>query len=97
MVLRRGFELKSGQNVLIVEDVVTTGKSSLECAAALEANGAVISGLACLVDRRADESQKINWPFYPAVKLSVSNWPANDCELCKKGIPVVKPGSRKII
>ncbi|MCL2410804.1 MAG: orotate phosphoribosyltransferase [Treponema sp.] len=96
MVLRRGFEIASGQNVLIVEDVVTTGKSSRECAAALEANGAVIAGLACIVDRRAESEEKIKWPFYPAVKVSVSNWDAETCELCRQGIPAIKPGSRKI-
>lgn len=96
MVLRRGFEIKSGQNVLIVEDVVTTGKSSKECAAALEAAGAVITGLACVVDRRADGAQDIPWRFYPAVKLTAGNWDTSDCDLCKQGITVVKPGSRKI-
>jgi orotate phosphoribosyltransferase len=96
MVLRRGFEIKQGQNVLIVEDVVTTGKSSLECAAALESAGAVITGLACVVDRRAEGASDIPWPFYPAVKVSAGNWEASVCELCKRGIPAVKPGSRKI-
>ena len=96
MSLRRGFEIKQAQNVLIVEDVVTTGKSFMECAAALEKAGAVISGLACLVDRREDDALQIPWPFYPAVKLSAGNWDASECELCKKGIPAVKPGSRKI-
>jgi orotate phosphoribosyltransferase len=96
MTLRRGFEIKPGQNVLIVEDVVTTGKSSLECAAALEEAGAVITGLACVVDRRAEGVQDIPWLFYPAVKLTAGNWEASECLLCKQGIPVIKPGSRKI-
>ena len=97
MSLRRGFELQNGQNVLIVEDVVTTGKSFLECAAALEKTGAVITALACVVDRRAEDAQDVPWPFYPAVKLSAANWDADNCELCKKGIPAIKPGSRKIV
>jgi len=96
MTLRRGFELQPGQNVLIVEDVVTTGKSSTECAAALTSAGAVISGLACVVDRRAEDASPFSWPFYPAVKLEAGNWEASECELCKKGIPAVKPGSRKL-
>ena len=96
MVLRRGFELQPGQNVLIVEDVVTTGKSSIECAAALSAAGASIAALACIIDRRAENADKIPWPFYPAVNLNAGNWPASECELCKKGVPAVKPGSRKI-
>jgi len=94
MTLRRGFEIKNGQNVLIVEDVVTTGKSSNECAEALVSCGAVISALACIVDRR-NEDTGISWPFYPAVKLSAGNWDASECELCRQKIPLEKPGSRK--
>ena len=95
MVLRRGFEIKEGDHILIVEDVVTTGKSSKECAKALLGFGAIISGLVCLVDRRS-ETEEISWPIYPACKVTALNWDAEACELCKKGIPVVKPGSRKI-
>jgi len=95
MTLRRGFEIEKGQNVLIAEDVVTTGKSSLECSAALEKAGANIAALTCVVDRRASGAQDIPWPFYPAVKVSANNWDAADCDLCKQGIPAVKPGSRK--
>ena len=96
MVLRRGFELKPGQNILIVEDVVTTGKSSMECAAALVAANAKIAALACIVDRRAENADEMPWPFYPAVKLNAGNWEASECELCRNGVPAVKPGSRKI-
>jgi len=94
MCLRRGFEVLQGQNVLIAEDVVTTGKSSMECAAVLESLGANITALTCVVDRR-EEGIEIKWPFYPAVKINAGNWDAKDCELCKQGIPAVKPGSRK--
>jgi len=96
MTLRRGFELQKDMNVLIVEDVVTTGKSSKECADALEKTGAIVSALACVVDRRADLTQPITWPFYPAVKVEVASWDPSECDLCKQGVPVVKPGSRKI-
>jgi len=96
MTLRRGFELEKGQNVLIVEDVVTTGKSSLECAKALEETGAKVTALSCVVDRRAEGTEEMPWPFYPAVKLQAGNWDVSECDLCKKGIPAVKPGSRKI-
>jgi len=96
MTLRRGFELSAGQNVLIVEDVITTGKSSLECAQAIESSGAKVTALACVVDRRADNASDISWAFYPAVKLGAGNWDESECELCKQGIPLVKPGSRKI-
>jgi orotate phosphoribosyltransferase len=96
MSLRRGFEIKPGQKILISEDVVTTGKSSGECAGVLESLGAEISALACIVDRRASGAADIPWPLYPALKISVENWAPESCELCKKGIPAVKPGSRKV-
>jgi orotate phosphoribosyltransferase len=94
MVLRRGFEVQPGQKILITEDVVTTGKSFGECAAALESLGAEIAALACLVDRR-QEGIAVPWPFYPACTVSAANWEAEACDLCKKGIPAIKPGSRK--
>jgi orotate phosphoribosyltransferase len=95
MNLRRGFEVRPGQRILIAEDVVTTGKSSGECAAVLEALGAKVAALACLVDRRTQGAQDISWPVFPALKIAVENWAADACELCKKGIPAVKPGSRR--
>jgi orotate phosphoribosyltransferase len=94
MTLRRGFELEYGQNVLIAEDVVTTTKSSGECAKALEEMGVKIAALACIVDRRAPDVG-LAWPFYAASRLEAANWDAGECELCKKGVPLVKPGSRK--
>jgi orotate phosphoribosyltransferase len=95
MLLRRGFEVKPGQRILIAEDVVTTGKSSGESAAVLENLGAEITALACVVDRRAD-GIAVPWPLYAACKADAANWAPADCELCKKGIPAVKPGSRKV-
>ena len=95
MALRRGFEIQPGQKILIVEDVITTSKSSGECAAALENLGAVITAIACLVDRR-QAGVEITWPFYPACTVDVANWEADACDLCKQGILVEKPGSRKM-
>jgi orotate phosphoribosyltransferase len=95
MSLRRGFEAEPGRKILIAEDVVTTGKSSGESVAVLESLGAQVTALACLVDRRL-EGVEIPWPFYPACKVAVANWDAGDCELCRRGIPAVKPGSRKL-
>jgi orotate phosphoribosyltransferase len=95
MVLRRGLEVQPGQRILIAEDVVTTGKSFGECAAALESHGAVIAALACIVDRRA-AGVEVPWPFFPACRVEANNWEAGDCDLCRQGIPAVKPGSRRI-
>jgi orotate phosphoribosyltransferase len=94
MSLRRGFEVKQGERILIAEDVVTTAKSSGESARALEAAGAQVVALACVVDRRS-EGVDVAWPFYAACKVDVANWVPEECRLCRKGIPVVKPGSRK--
>ena len=94
MTLRRGFEVSPGQNILIAEDVVTTAKSSGECARALEQLGGRIAALACIVDRRSP-GVEVPWPFYPACRVEAATWEPADCELCKKTIPLVKPGSRK--
>jgi orotate phosphoribosyltransferase len=107
MALRRGFEVRPGMRVLIVEDVITTGKSSMEAAAVLEALGAEIAGFACVVDRRVTlagqgdlpSQDSITYkegtrPFFAACRVEAGNWDAADCALCKAGIPVVKPGSR---
>jgi orotate phosphoribosyltransferase len=94
MTLRRGFEVTPGLRVLIAEDVVTTGKSSGESAAVLERLGAKVTALACVVDRRA-RGTPIPWPVYAAAVLEAADWEPGSCELCRKGVPAVKPGSRK--
>ena len=96
MSLRRGFETGPGQNILIAEDVVTTAKTSGECAKVLEEKGAKIVGLICIVDRRMPDLE-IPWPIYSACKVEPGHWDPEDCDLCKQGIPLVKPGSRKLI
>ena len=92
MTLRRGFEVKPGQKLLISEDVVTTGKSSLETIEVLKSFGAEVIGIACIVDR---SSGGFPYPIYSATKLDIQSWEADDCPLCKQGLPFVKPGSRK--
>ncbi|MDR3131077.1 MAG: orotate phosphoribosyltransferase [Treponema sp.] len=98
MKLRRGFAVEPGARILIAEDVLTTGKSSGECASALEALGGRITALACIVDRSGPCvpcGTLRETPVYAAVKLDAANWDAADCDLCRQGIPCVKPGSRK--
>ncbi|MDR2842063.1 MAG: orotate phosphoribosyltransferase [Spirochaetaceae bacterium] len=95
MCLRRGFEVSNGENILIAEDVVTTGKSSGESRKVLEDAGANVRAIACVVDRR-EAGIEIDLPLYSAAKVSAANWNSQDCVLCKEGIPAVKPGSRKI-
>ena len=96
MTLRRSFEVRPGQNILISEDVVTTAKSSKESAAVLEELGARITSLACIVDRRLPNTE-LPWPFFAACRVEAAHWDPEDCDLCKKGIPLVKPGSRNFI
>ena len=93
MTLRRGFEIKKGQKVLITEDVVTTGKSSLETIAVLKEMGAEIAGIACIVNR---STQPLEYPIFEAIKLDIESWEPENCPLCKKGIPYLKPGSRVV-
>ncbi len=92
MTLRRGFEIKPGEKILIMEDVVTTGKSSIETANVLEGLGGKVIGIGCVVDRKASE---IHLPIYSAVKLEFETYDADNCPLCMNGSKPVKPGSRK--
>ena len=99
MSLRRSFEIQQGERILIVEDVITTGKSFGECAALLERLGAEIAAIACIVDRRSADTQTgppSPWPLYAACKVTANTWEAGSCELCRQNIQAVKPGSRKI-
>lgn len=96
MQLRRGFTLDKNDRVLIGEDVVTTGKSTLETVRAIEAMGAEVIGLCCIIDRRA-ENIDLPYKLYSASSLDVQTYDADGCPLCQKNMPVEKPGSRKII
>lgn len=94
MRLRRGFAIGEGEKVLVVEDVVTTGKSTLEAAAAVSAAGGQVVGLASIVDRSGGVS--FPYPFRSLLRLSVATYPPTNCPLCSAGkLPAVKPGSRE--
>lgn len=103
MTLRRGFEIKPGEKIIIAEDVVTTGKSTLETAERIKEMGGVVVASICLVDRRPEDAMEaltpepFPWPLFAAVRLPAVLWDAQECPLCKEGkTPAVKPGSRKI-
>lgn len=94
VILRRGFSLKPGENVLVVEDVVTTGKSTKEVFEVIRAAGAVVSG-ACSVVDRSEGKAALGVPYAALWTVAVPAWPADACPACKAGTPAVKPGSRK--
>lgn len=95
MTLRRGFEIKEGQKVLITEDVVTTGKSTMETKKVIEDLGGIVIGVASIVDRTRGRSA-LDMPLYCAIEVDIETYDKNDCPMCKEGKDVVKPGSRKI-
>ena len=92
--LRRGFALKPGQKVLLVEDVVTTGLSSREAIKAVTEAGGEVIGAAALVDRSNGEAD-LGVPFFPLVRLNVPAYPAGELPRDLAAIPAEKPGSRK--
>ena len=94
MVLRRGFSVSSGERILVVEDVVTTGGSTRETVVALQANGAEVVAAASIIDRSAAKAD-VGVPRIALATLDVSAVEPAACELCKRGEPAVKPGSRK--
>jgi orotate phosphoribosyltransferase len=97
MCLRRGFEIAPGTRVLIAEDVITTGKSTLETARVLEALGAVVTASLCVVDRRPPETgEPFAWRIFSALRKQPVLYAPEACPLCKAGgLPLGKPGSRK--
>jgi orotate phosphoribosyltransferase len=91
--LRRGFALRPGERVVIVEDVVTTGKSTLETADVVRAQGAEVVGFAAILDRSGGR-HSFELPFLSLLALDVPAWPASECPLCAAGGIAEKPGSR---
>jgi len=93
---RRGFQLDKYKNVLIVEDVITTGKSSLECAATIQEFGGVIAGYACIIDRSGDKLL-IKDKIISQIKLEIPSFSADNVPDRLKKIKPIKPGSREIV
>lgn len=94
MTLRRGFTVKKGEKILVVEDVVTTGGSTKEVIEAVKRSGGVVVGVGCVIDRSGG---KIDFgaPFVSLGVVDAQVYPEGSCPLCKSNIPIVKPGSRK--
>ena len=95
--LRRGFSIPKNSRVLIVEDVITTGKSSLECFSLIKKSKAKLLGFACIIDRSDKKSLKIkNKKIISQVKIEVPTFKKNNLPSYLKKIPVASPGSRRI-
>ena len=93
-VLRRGFNIKKNSNVLIVEDVITTGKSSLECVKLIKNSRAKLAGFACIIDRSNNKTLKIKKKIISQIKLSIPTYKKQNLPSNLKNIPITKPGSR---
>ena len=94
MKLRRGFEIFPDEKVLVVEDVVTTGGSVKEVLDVVSNLGGRVAGVAVLVDRSAGKVD-LGVRRESLLSLEVESYLPEECPLCKTGVPLVKPGSRK--
>ncbi|MCS7253878.1 MAG: orotate phosphoribosyltransferase [Armatimonadota bacterium] len=95
MKLRRGFAIHVGMNVLVVEDIVTTGSSLKEVISVAKSHGANIVGAAVIVDR-GKEPLQLDVRFEALLRLPLDAYEPNECPLCKLGIPLQVPGSRHL-
>ncbi len=94
MALRRGFKVKPGEKVLVAEDVITTGGSVREVIDLVRQAGGVVTEVAVLVDRSGG-SVTFDVPLRSLISLTVESYTPQECPLCRKHLPMEKPGSRK--
>ena len=92
--LRRGFQIKKGSKVLIIEDVITTGKSSMECVKLIKNSKAKLIGFATIIDRSSKNNLKIKKNIVSHLKISVPTYKKNNIPNELKLIPISTPGSR---
>lgn len=93
MTLRRGFALKPREKVVIVEDVITTGKSTGEVLQVVRTLGAEAAGVLSIVDRSITPPE-FGVPFQSLVKMKIETFSPEACPSCRAGKPLMKPGSR---
>lgn len=94
MTLRRAFEVHPGDNVLVVEDVVTTGGSVKEVIDVVQEAGGNVVGVVSLIDRGGD--RKFSEPYWPLLAMDVESWDPAECSLCSEGVELYSPGSRRL-
>ncbi|HSQ77826.1 MAG TPA: orotate phosphoribosyltransferase [Nitrospirota bacterium] len=93
LTLRRGFTIKPGERVLVVEDVITTGKSTRETIEVVKKSGGTVVAAGSLVDRSGGKAD-LGVPYKALVTLQVPVYSPESCPLCKAGSKPIKPGSR---
>jgi orotate phosphoribosyltransferase len=93
LTLRRGFTIKPGERVLVVEDVITTGKSTKETIEVVKKAGGEVVAAGSLVDRSGGKAE-LGVPYRSLMTLNVPAYAPDECPMCKAGSAPVKPGSR---
>lgn len=93
LTLRRGFTINAGERVLVVEDVITTGKSTRETIEVVRRTGGVVVAAGALIDRSGGKAE-LGVPYRSLVTLDVPTYQPDACPLCRAGSAPVKPGSR---
>ena len=94
--LRRGFSILKNSRVLIIEDVITTGKSSLECVKLIKKAKAKLVGFACIIDRSNKKNLRIKSKIISQIKINVPTYKANSMPQSLKNINITVPGSRRL-
>ena len=94
--LRRGFSIKKKSKVLIIEDVITTGKSSMECVNLVKKAKAQVIGFSCIIDRSNKKKLKIKSKIVSQTKIEVPTYSSKKLPLSLKKIPITVPGSRRL-
>jgi orotate phosphoribosyltransferase len=95
LILRRGFKIKENSNVLIVEDVITTGKSAIECSNIVKTNSAKLVGYACIIDR-SNEDISIRHQMVSQMKFNIETFTEDKIPEDLKKINPIEPGSRNL-
>lgn len=92
---RRGFDIVSNDKIILIEDVITTAKTTLELVELVKEKGVEPVAITTIVDRREAPSE-FGYPFFSVVRMQIKTYLEEECPLCKEGIPIDEPGSRRI-
>jgi len=93
MTLRRGFKISEGERIVIIEDVVTTGKSTMETAKVVSKHGGIVYGFGSILNRTGEENP-FDAAFESLLSLDFETYEESECPLCESGVAIDYPGSR---